>query len=112
MNEKKNNYGKHTNKKNQELKTKKEKVFPNSIMVISNLIKELEIEWYEKIKDNKNISDLLFNLFSLLNAPVILFQQISDITLDKYTKKDLDKIINLNKNNISKNIEDILNINY
>lgn len=111
MNEKKNNYGKHTNKKNQELKTKKEKVFPNSIMVISNLIKELEIEWYEKIKDNKNISDLLFNLFSLLNAPVILFQQISDITLDKYTKKDLDKIINLNKNNISKNIEDILNIN-
>ena len=114
MNEKK-NYHVKQNKKNQELKTKKEKekekAFPNSIMVISHLIKELEIEWYEKIKDNKNISSLLFNLFSLLNSPVILFQQISDITLDKYTKKDFDKIITLNKNKISKNIEEILNFN-
>jgi hypothetical protein len=110
MNEKK-NYHVKQNKKNQELKTKKEKAFPNSIMVISHLIKELEIEWYEKIKDNKNLSNLLFNLFSLLNSPVILFQQISDITLDKYTKKDLDKIITLNKNKISKNIEEILNFN-
>jgi hypothetical protein len=110
MNEKK-NYHVKQNKKYQEPKTKKEKVFPNSIKVISHLIKELEIEWYEKIKDNENISNLLFNLFSLLNSPVILFQQISDITLDKYTKKDLDKIITLNKNKISKNIEEILNFN-
>ena len=110
MNEKKNYHAKQ-NKKNQELKTKKEKAFPNSIMVISHLIKELEIEWYEKIKDNKNLSSLLFNLFSLLNSPVILFQQISDITLDKYSKKDFDKIITLNKNKISKNIEEILNFN-
>jgi hypothetical protein len=110
MNEKK-NYHVKQNKKYQEPKTKKEKVFPNSIKVISHLIKELEIEWYEKIKDNENISNLLFNLFSLLNSPVILFQQISDITLDKYTKKDFDKIITLNKNKISKNIEEILNFN-
>ena len=96
----------------QKLKDKGEKLFPNCVIVVLNLIKDLENEWLDKTKNNKNIfkSNILKNIFSLLKNQILLFQQISDITFDNCMKIDIDNFINLSKTKISQKIEQILKI--
>lgn len=110
-NEKKNFNVKIKNKNNLELKGRTEKVFPNCIFVISQIIKDLENEWYIKLKNDKKVFKIVSQIFSLLDYQIFLIKKISDLSLDKYNKADINNIINTSKNKITEKIEQILNIN-
>ena len=84
-------------------------IFMNSnyIQMASDLIRELEKEWYTKLSFEKYLKNLAQNIFSLLNYEITVIQQLSEISFDT----SIEPILLFNKNVISKKVERILYFN-
>ena len=79
----------------------------NHILIVSDIIRELEKEWYKKLNYNNYLKNLAHNIFSLLNYQITVIQQLSEINFDT----SIEPILLFNKNVISKKIEQILYFN-
>ena len=77
------------------------------ILIVSDLIRELEKEWYRKLNYDKLLQSLALNIFSLLNYQITVIQQLSEINFDT----SIEPILLFNKNIISKKIEQIIYFN-
>ena len=83
----------------------------NVIVIVSDLLRVLENEWYSKLKENLLYTNMAHNIFSLLNYQITLIQQLSEYNIETYISKEIEPIISFNKNIISKKIEKIIYFN-
>ena len=83
----------------------------NVILLVSDLLRVLENEWYSKLKDNLPYTNIAHYIFSLLNYQITLIQQLSEYNIESYSSKEIEPIIFFNKNIISKKIEQIIYFN-
>ena len=83
----------------------------NVILLVSDLLRVLENEWYSKLKNKQSYTNLAHYIFSLLHYQVTLIQQLSEYYIETYSPKEIEPILSFNKNIISKKIEKIIYFN-